>query len=432
MRAAVVAVGDELLLGDIVNGNAAWLGGELAAVGARVVHSSMVGDDVDRIAAAIRRAFEDAEVVLVTGGLGPTSDDVTREAVALVVGVALERRPAIEQVLRDRFQAYGVAMPAAVLRQADVPVGGTALDNPVGTAPGLRLELGDRLLFALPGPPHELAAVARGSVLDELAARSGTVVLTRTLHCAGMGESNVAELVEAAISLPAGVQLAYLAGGAVVRVRLTTSAASEAQADELLAPLVATLAGVLGDAVFGRDRDTLAGVVLRRLQAAGATVAVAESLTGGLLGAALTDLPGSSTAFRGGLQVYATDLKTSLAGVPAQVFAQYGAVSEQTAAGLAVGVRERLGATYGLGVTGVAGPDQQEGKAVGTVHVAVAGPEGVVTRSARLPGDRGRVRLLAVTTALNLLRRSLPAQQGIVLSADNSHRADTGGPPCGG
>ncbi|MGI8537060.1 MAG: competence/damage-inducible protein A [Mycobacteriales bacterium] len=411
MRAAVVAVGDELLLGDIVNSNAAWLGGELAALGARVVHSCMVGDDVERIAAAIWRAFEDADVVLVTGGLGPTSDDVTREAVALVAGVALQRSREIERVLRDRFQAYGVAMPAAVLRQADVPVGATALDNPVGTAPGLRVPVGDRLLFALPGPPHELAAVARGSVLAELAARSGAVVLTRTLHCAGMGESNVAELVEGAIRLPAGVQLAYLAGGAVVRVRLTTSAASEGLADEVLAPLVATLTGVLGDVVFGRDRDTLAGVVLRRLQAMGATVAVAESLTGGLLGAALTDLPGSSTAFRGGLQVYATDLKASLAGVPAAVLADYGAVSEQTAAALAVGVRERLGATYGLGVTGVAGPDEQEGKAVGTVHVAVAGPDAVVIRSARLPGDRGRVRLLAVTVALDLLRRSLPAEQ---------------------
>lgn len=411
MRAAVVAVGDELLLGDIVNGNAAWLGAELAAVGAQVVHSSMVGDDVARIVVAIRRALQDTDVVLVTGGLGPTSDDVTREAVAAVAGVALQRRPALERELRQKFQAYGLAMPEAVLRQADVPVGATALDNPVGTAPGLRLQLGEQLVFALPGPPHELAAVAHGAVLAELAARSGTVVVTRTLHCAGMGESNIAEQVEQAIEVPAGVALAYLAGGAVVRVRLTTSAPTQAQADEVLAPLVACLTGVLGDAVFGRDQDTLAGVVLGRLQAAGATVAVAESLTGGLLGAALTDLAGSSTAFRGGLQVYATDLKASLAGVPADVLEQHGAVSEQTAAALAVGVRERLGATYGLGVTGVAGPDEQEGKQVGTVHVAVAGPDGVRTRTARLPGDRGRVRLLAVTVALDLLRRQLPPAQ---------------------
>lgn len=418
MRAAVVAVGDELLLGDIVNSNAAWLGAELAAVGARVVHSAMVGDDVARIVTAIRRAFDDADVVLLTGGLGPTSDDVTREAVAAVAGVALRRDPALEQLLRRRFEAYGMTMPEAVLSQADVPDGAAALDNPVGTAPGLRVELGYGLLFALPGPPHELAAVARGAVLAELASRSGTVVLTRTLHCAGMGESHVAELVESAISLPVGVRLAYLAGGAVVRVRLTTSAPTEAQADEVLAPLVATLANVLGEAVFGRDGDSLAAVVLRRLKSAGATVAVAESLTGGLLSAALTDPPGSSAAFRGGLLVYATDLKASLAGVPTDVLAQFGAVSPEAAEALAVGARNRLGASYGLAVTGVAGPDEQEGKPVGTVHVAVAGPGGaegraaVITRSVRLPGDRGRIRLLAVTVALDLLRRSLPGKPG--------------------
>ncbi len=409
MRTAVVAVGDELLLGDIVNGNAAWLGSELATVGAQVVHSSMVGDDVEAIADAIRHALSAAEVVLVTGGLGPTTDDVTRDAVAAVAGVPLVRQPALEAGLREKFRAYAVEMPGAVLRQADVPEGATPLDNPVGTAPGLRVELGQQLVFALPGPPHELAAVARGGVLDELRERSGRIVVTRTLHCAGLGESNVAELVEGAIDVPAGVDLAYLAGGAVVRVRLTTSAPTAAEADALLGPLLARLESALGESVFGRDDDTLPAVLLRRLVSAGATVGVAESLTGGLLGAALTDLPGSSAAFRGGLLVYATDLKASLAGVPEDVLTQHGAVSTQTAQALAIGCRDRLGATYGIGVTGVAGPDQQEGQPVGTVHVAVAGPGGLVTRSVRLPGDRGRVRLLAVTVALDLLRRELPA-----------------------
>jgi nicotinamide-nucleotide amidase len=412
VRAAVVAVGDELLLGDIVNGNAAWLGAELALVGAAVVHSSMVGDDAERIAAAVRAGLDAADVVLVTGGLGPTTDDVTRDAVALVAGTALERSPTLERQLREKFRAYGMSMPQAVLRQADVPAGARPLDNPVGTAPGLRLEVGEQLVFALPGPPHELAAVARGSVLDELRSRSGTVVRTRTLHCCGRGESEVAEVVAASIEVPSGVDLAYLAGGAVVRVRLTTSASTEAEADRVLDPLLAELSEALGDTVFGRDLDTLPAVVLSRLLAAGETVGVAESLTGGLLGAALSELPGSSGAFRGGLLVYATDLKASLAGVPDQVLAEHGAVSEQTAAALASGARDRLGATYGLGVTGVAGPDEQEGKAVGTVHVAVAGPGFVKTVSRRLPGDRGRVRLLAVTVALDLLRRQLPLPEG--------------------
>ena len=410
LRSAVVAVGDELLLGDIVNGNAAWLGERLAAAGAPVVHSSMVGDDVDRIAAAVRRALEDADVVLVTGGLGPTSDDVTRDAVAAVAGVALVRSPELEQSLRERFAAYGYAMPEAVLRQADVPVGARPLDNPVGSAPGLRVEVGDALVFALPGPPHELAAVATGGVLADVATRSGAVGLTRTLHCAGRGESEVAEVVERTVTVPAGVDLAYLAGGAVVRVRLTTVAATEAEADAVLAPLVDAVAAALGDTVFGRDGDGLPAVVLRRLVAAGQTVAVAESLTGGLLGAALTELPGSSAAFRGGLLVYATDTKASLAGVPEGVLARDGAVSTATAEALAAGARERLGATWGVGVTGVAGPDTQEGKPAGTLHVAVAGPDGVRSATRRVPGDRQRVRLIAVTAALDLLRRQLPAE----------------------
>jgi nicotinamide-nucleotide amidase len=409
LRSAVVAVGDELLLGDIVNGNAAWLGEQLAAVGAPVVHSAMVGDDVDRIAAAVRRALEDASVVVVTGGLGPTSDDVTRDAVAAVAGVALVRRPELEQQLRERFAAYRYEMPESVLRQADVPVGATPLDNPVGSAPGLRVEVGEALVFALPGPPHELAAVATGGVLAEVATRSGAVGLTRTLHCAGRGESEIAELVERSITVPPGVDLAYLAGGAVVRVRLTTVAATEQEADAVLAPLVAALETALGDAVFGHDGERLPGVVLQRLVAAGQTVAVAESLTGGLLGAALTELPGSSAAFRGGLLVYATDVKASLAGVPDDVLATEGAVSTATAEALAVGARDRLGATWGIGVTGVAGPDEQEGKPAGTLHVAVAGPTGVRSATRRVPGDRQRVRLIAVTSALDLLRRQLPS-----------------------
>ncbi len=409
MKAAVVAVGDELLLGDITNRNAAWLGAELAAVGAPVVHSSMVGDDAALIATAVRRAMEDADVVVLTGGLGPTSDDLTRDALALVAGVALVRDAALEAGLAEKFAAFGLPMPAAVLRQADVPAGATALDNPVGTAPGLRLETGGRLLFAMPGPPHELAACARGGVLPELAARSGQVVLTRTLHCAGAGESTVAELVEATIGareqLPPGVELAYLAGGAVVRVRLTTAARDEAAADAVLQPYVQRLGVALGDLVFGRDHDTLPSVVVRLLQQRGATVAVAESLTAGLVTAALTDVPGSSAVVRGGLVVYATDLKQTLGGVPEQVLAQHGAVSAETATALAREVRVRLGADYGLALTGVAGPDEQEGHPAGTVHVAVADAEGEQHRQLRLPGDRDRVRALAVTSALDLLRR---------------------------
>lgn len=405
MNGAVLAVGDELLLGDIVNSNAAWLGDALGAVGVRVVHSAMVGDDVERLAVALRRALDDADVVVLTGGLGPTRDDLTRDALAVVAGVPLDRDPAIEQQLRDRFTSYGIAMPAEVLRQAEVPRGATALHNPVGTAPGLRLELAGRVVYALPGPPHELQAVVREHLLSELAVRSGAVVTTRTLRCAGVGESSVAELVEAAVQVPPGVQLAYLAGGGVVRVRFTT------QGDPaVLDPLVQACAVALGDAVWGRDGDSLPGVLGGLLRGRDQTVAAAESLTGGLVAAALSEVAGSSTTFRGGFVVYATDTKASVAGVPRDVLGAYGAVSPQTAVALATQARERFAADWGVATTGVAGPDEQDGRAVGTVHVAVAGPGGGTVRSSRLPGDRDRVRLLAVTAVLDLLRRALTAE----------------------
>ena len=400
LTSAVVAVGDELLLGDTVNTNAAWLGGQLAAVGIPVVSSVAVGDDLPRMISAISLALAEADVVVVTGGLGPTTDDVTREAVAVVAGVALERVPDREQQLRDRFAAYGYAMPAEVLKQADVPRGAVPLENPVGTAPGLRLQVGARLLYALPGPPHELQAVFV-PVLEELRALSGQPVLTRSVHTSGLGESAVAEIVQRTVVVPDGVALAYLAGRGIVRVRFTGTD------DATLSALADQVEAALGDDVWGRDGALLDEVVHGLLAERGATVAVAESLTGGLLGAALSTMPGSSATFRGSLVVYATELKESLAGVPGPLLSSVGAVSPETAAALAAGARERLGASYGVGVTGVAGPTEQEGQPVGTVHLAVAGPDGSAVRSLRLPGDRDRVRAWAVNAGMDLLRREL-------------------------
>jgi nicotinamide-nucleotide amidase len=294
-------------------------------------------------------------------------------------------------------------MPAAVLRQADVPRGADVLDNPVGTAPGLWVERDGKVVIALPGPPHELQA-ASATVWPRLRARTGRVVTTRQVLLAGLGESAVAERVEQVVTLPEGVALSYLAGGAVVRVRFTTLGDPA-----VLEPLVAAVDAELAAHVWGHDRETLDGVVHDLLAARAQTVAVAESLTGGLLGARLSERPGSSATFRGSLVVYATDLKASLAGVPADLLRAHGAVSAQTALALAEGVRRELGADWGLAVTGVAGPTEQEGKPVGTVFAAAAGPAGSQVRELRLPGDRARVRLLAVTSALDLLRRSLRA-----------------------
>jgi nicotinamide-nucleotide amidase len=407
LTGAVVAVGDELLLGDTINTNASSLGGELARAGVQVVHSAMVGDDLPRMVVALRRALEDADVVLVTGGLGPTSDDITREAVAGVAGVDLQRDPGLEQQLRDRFAAYGFPMPPEVLKQADVPVGGSSLHNPAGSAPGVRLPVGDKVVYALPGPPHELQAVV-GVVLEELRSRSGQVLHTRTVHTSGLGEPTVAEKIEAGVTVPDGVALAYLAGGGIVRVRFTGAD------DDVVRRLADQAADVLGEAVWGRDGDSLDQAVHRALAAAGATVAVAESLTGGLIGAALSRMPGSSATFRGSLVVYATDLKETVAGVPGPLLSSVGAVAAETAGALAAGARERLGATYGVGATGVAGPSEQEGQPVGTVHLAVSGPGGAVVRTLRLPGDRERVRALTVNAALDLLRKAVIAD-GVLL-----------------
>jgi nicotinamide-nucleotide amidase len=401
VRGAVLAVGTELLLGDVINSNAAWLGQQLAAAGLDVVVSAALPDNHAVLVEAIQENLERMDVVVLCGGLGPTVDDLTREAIADACLRPLQRHPDIEDQLRAKFAAYGIDMPDMVLQQADVPRGAEVLDNPAGTAPGLWLEVEGTVVIALPGPPHELRAVAE-PVWPRLAQLSGTVVTTRQVLVAGLGETAVAERVQAAIALPAGVALSYLAGGSIVRLRFTTSGDPA-----VLTTLVKAADEVLGDNVWGHDSDTLDAVVHQLLAARRQTVAVAESLTGGLLGAALTARPGSSSTYRGGVVVYATDLKQSLGGVPADVLAQHGAVSEQTARALARGAADQLAADWGLSVTGVAGPDEQEGKPVGTVYVGVAGPAGDHAKRLRVPGDRERVRSITVTQALDQLRRHL-------------------------
>jgi nicotinamide-nucleotide amidase len=407
VRGAVVAVGSELLLGDVVNSNAAYLGQQLAAAGVEVVSSVVVPDVLDRVAGAIRQGLQDAEVVVLCGGLGPTVDDLTREAVAVACDAPLSRDAELAAHLAQLLSPYLAEVPADVYRQADVPSGAEVLPNPAGTAPGLWLEHQGRVVVALPGPPRELRAVAP-PVWERLAARSGGRITTRTVLVAGLGESTVAERVQRALEVPEGVALSYLAGGALVRVRFTSSDAA------LLLPLVAAVDDVLGDHVVGHDDQTLDGVVHELLAARGQTVAVAESLTGGLLAAALTERAGASATFRGSVVVYATELKESLAGVPGPLLTAEGAVSEPAAVALAAGARDRLGADWGLGVTGVAGPTEQEGHPVGTVFLAVAGPDGGEVRRLHLPGERALVRALSVTYALDMLRRHLSGKTGPV------------------
>ena len=401
LRAEIVSVGTELLMGQIVDTNAAYMARGLAEVGVSIYRRTTVGDNRERLVTALKAAFAESDVVITIGGLGPTMDDITRDGLAEALDDTLVEDEKIAEGLRQFFTKRNMPVLESNLRQAMVPVHGRAIENPNGTAPGVLFEKDGKIGIALPGPPFELSSTAP-VVLSRLAERSGSVVTTRTLHLSGIGESAVAERVEAAVEVPEGVALAYLAGGGIVRVRFTTSGPPE-----VLDPLVRAAEQSLGLAVWGHDDDTLDGVVHGLLAGRGQTVAVAESLTGGLLGAALSQRAGSSTTFRGSLVCYATDLKADLAGVPRDLLAAHGAVAATTAGALAQGARDRLGADWGLGVTGVAGPSEQEGKPVGTVHLAVAGPDGTVVRSLRLPGDRERIRLLAVTACLDLLRRAL-------------------------
>jgi nicotinamide-nucleotide amidase len=412
MRAELLAVGDELLFGDIVNGNAAYLGRQLADVGITVTHSAVVGDDIETIAEAVRAALARADAVLMTGGIGPTQDDLTREGLALAAGVEIRRDDFLESQLRRRFRELGRSVPDMNYRQADLPVGAEPLPNERGTAPGLRLGLLGGVAYAMPGVPHEMYSMFTNSVLPDLLRRAGepAVVVHRVLHTSGMWESAVAQAMGPEVDRLAatGVRnptIAFLASGGQTRVRISARAANRTEAYKLIAPIEAFGREALGEGLYGIDEDTLEGVVHRLLAERGETVAVAESLTGGLLAGRLTATPGSSDTFRGGIVAYSAELKDALLGTQAVA---RGAVTEETARLMAAGVRERLGATWGVATTGVAGPSESERQPVGTLFVAIAGPKGVQARHVQLPGgDRDFVRMLSVVQGLDLLRRAL-------------------------
>ncbi|WP_329519971.1 CinA family nicotinamide mononucleotide deamidase-related protein [Spirillospora sp. NBC_01491] len=411
MRVELLTVGDELLLGDTINGNAAWLGRRLADHGVEVTRSVVVGDETDVIVQAAGAALERADAVITTGGLGPTYDDLTRDALAKAAGVPLIRDAALERRLRERAAASGLELEPMALRMAEVPEGASLLRNAAGSAPGLRVELPGGVVYALPGVPFEMRTIMDEVVLPELAARAGRPeVARRTLRTARLWESVIATRLAPVEAMP-GVKLAYLPDPAEVRIRIT---AVGPDARTLLADAEAGVHAALGDAVYGEGAEGLDRVVHRLLAERSATVAVAESLTGGLIGAELTAMPGSSATYAGGVVAYATELKHRLLGVPEALLAEHGAVHPEVAAAMAEGVRDRLGAAYGLAVTGVAGPEPQDGHSVGTVYASVAGPGGLLTVTApRLPvpgaGSEIRpvIRRMTVVHALELLRRTL-------------------------
>ena len=410
MRCEVVAVGTELLLGQIVDSNSAWIGEQLALAGIDSHFQTKVGDNLARIVACIRLALGRSDAVIMCGGLGPTQDDITREAIAEVMGVPLVRSDPLVQKITALFAARGRVMAANNLRQADVPVGAVPIPEMPGTAPGLICPLGDQVIYAVPGVPHEMRTMVGATVLPDLQRRAGlrAVIRSRVLRTWGHSESGLAEMLAPRIEeldRLGNPTLAFQASGIEgIKVRVTAKAADDAAALAILAAEEASLRSLLGDYVFGIDDETMESVVLDLLRARGLSLAVAESVTGGLVGARLTAIPGASEVLRGGLVAYASDLKFELLGVP-----EGPVVSLAAAAAMAAGVRRLLKADVGLATTGVAGPSEQEGQPVGTVFLGLALGDQVEFDGRKLPGDRNRVRQYGVISLLNFLRLRLLA-----------------------
>ena len=414
MRSEVVAIGTELLLGTVVDSNSSWIGSQLALAGIDCLRSVRVGDNHDRMVACLRESLERADAVICCGGLGPTQDDVTREAIAEVMGVELVRDPAVEDVIRALFASRGRRMAENNLRQADVPEGCTVIPQTRGTAPGLICPVGaDKVVYAVPGVPHEMEEMVLRAVVPDLRRRSGdtTTIVSRTLRTWGESESSLAELLDGrlhalddahAAGAPAPT-LAFNASGIEgIRVRITARGADEDAALALIAAEERELRAVLGDLVFGVDDETMEHAVGALLVERGLTLGLAESVTGGLVAARIVSVPGASAWFRGSVVAYASEVKFDVLGVP-----EGPVVSEDAAAALATGARRVLGASVGLGVTGVAGPETQDGQDVGTVFLASDIDGAVEVRRIQLPGDRERVRQYATISLLDGLRRRL-------------------------
>ena len=404
MIVEVIAVGTELLLGQIVNGNAATIGQILASEGHDAHFQVVVGDNPERIGSAIATALERADAVVITGGIGPTPDDLTREGICAATGRAMRFSEEWAQTLRSRFAARGWEMPDSNLRQAEFPDGAELIANPKGTAPGLALRHRDKLIFALPGVPAEMGELLTSGVIPRLhqaGGASGTLV-SRVIRTWGRSESRTAELLDDLYHQSENPSLAYLASAGEIKVRITAKAADRAAAERMIEPLSEEVCRRLGWAVFGVDDQTIERQLLEMLQSRGWTIGTAESMTAGMVAARITAAPGASAVFRGSVVSYATDLKERMLRVDADVLAA-GVVSARTAREMAEGARRTLGVDVGIGITGSAGPDAADAP-VGVAFVGVATPQAAAVRRLRMPGDRERIRAYTSTAALHLAR----------------------------
>jgi len=417
VRVEIVAVGTELLLGQIPDTNSQWLGEQLAANGIASHFHQHVGDNHERIVLAFRTALARSDAVIVCGGLGPTQDDITRAALAEVMNVPLERHEEIVEAIRKMFGSRGRTMPDNNLLQADVPRGASIIVQTRGTAPGLICPVGQKVVYAVPGVPYEMTDMFERAILSDLLAReraggATSVITSRVLRTWGASESALAEAVGErfeALSDDGRVTIAFLASGIEgIKVRLTARGDDASHARSLLVDeerLVRTLINDrLGDIIFGVDDESMEDAIATRLLQRGLTLGVAESVTGGLIASRLVNIAGASKWFRGAVVSYASEVKFDLLGVE-----RGPVVSGEAAKSMATGVRRLLGSDIGLSVTGVAGPEEQDGQPAGTVFVGIAMGDRVEEVALRLPGDRPRIRSYSAISSLDALRRALDA-----------------------
>jgi competence/damage-inducible protein CinA-like protein len=407
MKAEIIAVGSELLTPDRVDTNSLFLTARLNQLGIEVTRKTVVGDDLAPLRNAFDEAAKRAELIIASGGLGPTEDDRTRDAVADLLGRKLARDPAVMSKIEARFRQLGRRMSEVNARQAMVPEGATVFENDRGTAPGLWLESSGRIVILLPGPPHELKAMFSAQVEPRLARlATGVRLVARELRVAGMGESDVDQRIAPIYTRHGDVQTTILTAPGEIQIHLRIWSKDIPAAERQLQGIQESIVLALGEAVFTTAGESMEEVVARELTMHHATIATAESCTGGLLAERLTRISGSSAYFLGGVVSYSNTLKSAWVDVPAEIIESRGAVSSEVAVALADGIRRRTGATLGVGITGVAGPTGgTPEKPVGTVHVAIADASGSKERGVHYPGERDRIRWQASQTAMDLVRR---------------------------
>ena len=409
MQAEIIAIGSELLGSQRLDTNSLYLAGQLSALGVELVAKFVVGDERARVAETVRRSMAASEIVILSGGLGPTEDDVTRDAVAAALGRAQRFDEEIFRQLRERFERTGRKMAEVNKRQAFVIEGAEILPNDRGTAPGQWIDASGASIILLPGPPHELKAMFEQQCLPRLEKRvPKQIIRSVVMRVAGMSESDLDQLISPVYKKYENPTTTVLAAAGDIQVHLRARRDSELETQALLAEVAGPIEQLLGDRIYSRNGDPLEAVVIELLQREKATLSVAESCTGGLLAERITSVPGSGDYFVGGLVTYTKQMKTEFLGVDAALLEQCGAVNRETAEAMALGVRQRTGSSYALSITGVAGPGQGgETAPVGTVYVGLADGDGARVAHRQFLGDRDRVRQFSVQMALEMLRRRL-------------------------